>query len=221
MKKVVWALSVALLIAGCKQDDQTSLQTRLYENGTPKPIVAIVPLIDNTRHGLSWNVSDEITALIHYRLMQKETLYLVDEEKVGTMLKRIKETHHLFDTDLAWIKKIFHQNEFVVFMELINHKEIPIPSKEVVSPEELPVELSIQVRLRVIDLRGEEAVVVLQEIVQDAHFIPKQFTKTHFTQVEWGKDNYAISPLGIAHANVSKEIATRLEDYILLSMKRS
>lgn len=218
MKKLGFLLSVVLLLAGCKED-QSKEQARFYENGHAKPVVAIVPLIDNSRHKLSWNVSDEITALVHYRLMQKDSLYLVDEEKVDLMLKRMKETHHPFDLDLTWMKKIFNDDEFVVFLELIDHEEKAIAAKEAIPEDQLPAELTLQVRIRVIDLRGEQPKITLQEIIKDSHTIPSQFRSSHFTQVEWEKENYSISPIGIAHAHIAKEIATRLEDYILLSVK--
>jgi hypothetical protein len=218
MKKLV--LCLALLAVGCNKEDRTPQQTKAYENGTTKPVVAIVPLIDSARHHLPWDLSHEITSLIHYRLTQKDTLYIVDQEKVQSMLKRVKDTHHPFDTDFAWMKKVFLDDEFVVFMELIHHEQADVPAREVTASEDLPKELTIQVRLRVIDLRPETPKIALQEIIRDAHFIPKEFTTTHFVQVEWGKDNYSISPIGMAHAHISKEISNRLEDYILLAMKK-
>lgn len=213
-------LCLAFLLAGCEKDNPPNSQTLFYENGTAKPIVAIVPLIDSSHHPLSWNLSDEMTALVLYRLMQKDKFYLIDQEKVGSFVKRIKETNNPFDTDLSWIKRVFFDNEFVVFMELIEHEQSPIPTRELTAAEDLPAELSMRVRVRVIDVRGEEAKVVFQEIIKDSHVIPKQFTQSHFAQVEWGKENYPISPIGIAHAQISKEIAARLEDYILLTSKR-
>jgi len=218
--KFYWAFCLILLMTGCSQEDKNSLQTRFYENGAAKPIVAIVPLIDNSRHKLNWNVSDEITALVHYRLMQKDKLYLVDEEKVGHMIKKIKADTSLFDTDLSWVKKIFFEDEFVVFMELIHHEQTPITQKELTAPEDLASELNLSVRIRVIDIREEPSKVVLQEIIKGAHFVPAQFNASHFLQVEWGKENYSISPIGMAHAQISKELAARLEDYILLSMSK-
>ena len=219
--KLAWSLSLALLAVGCQQNTKHSEQAMYTQTGKVKPIVALVPLIDNTKTKVSWNLSDELTSAVHYRLMQKDRLYLIDSAKVGSMVKKLKESNNPFDLDIAWVKKVFFENEFVIFMQLLTHEEFLIASKESTNDKELPAELSMSVRVRVIDLRQDEPKIVLQEIIQDSHYLPKQFTSANFTQVEWGKDNYGISPLGVAHSQLAKQIASRLEDYILLSMSGS
>ena len=72
-------------------------------------------------------------------------------------------------------------------------------------------------RIKVVDLRSEKPQIVLQELIQDTHFIPKRFSRFNYEQVIWGQENYNLSPLGLAHSALSKEIARRVEDYILLA----
>lgn len=74
-------------------------------------------------------------------------------------------------------------------------------------------------RVRVFDLRGKEPKIVLQELIHDSHFIPRQFTQANFYQVPWGHESFSISPIGLAHAEFTKEISSRLEDYILMATK--
>jgi hypothetical protein len=219
--KFIIASAALVLCAGCEKEQHTSNQARFYENGRAKPIVALVPVIDNSQSDISWNLSDEFTSSVHYRLMQKDRLYLVDVEKVRATTKKLKEFHNPFDIDLSWIKKAFFENEFVIFMELFSHEEVPVSSKEATSHKDAPLELMMKMRVRVIDLQGEEPKIALQEIISNSHYIPKQFNRDHFTQVEWGNENYNISPLGVAHAQMAKEIASHLEDYILLSTQRN
>lgn len=214
--KLFLAVGLMFLVGACQKDNKSADQARFYENGLAKPIVALVPMIDSSRSELSWNLSDEMTALVHYRLLQKNKMYLVDEEKIGSILKKVKESNNPFDTDLNWVKRSFLGNEFVVFMELLSHDETSLV-KEGMNASDAPSELSMRVRVRVIDLREEQPKIVLQEIIQDVHLLPKQFNQTNASQVEWGKENYSISPIGMAHTQLSKEIASRLEDYILLS----
>ena len=85
--KFIWSLAFTLLAVGCTRNDDTAQQTRFYENGQPKPIVALVPVMDSSRGNLSWDVAEEFSAGIHYRLMQKDRLYLVDAEKVSNVIK--------------------------------------------------------------------------------------------------------------------------------------
>jgi len=74
--------------------------------------------------------------------------------------------------------------------------------------------------VRVLDLRTPEPKIVLQELIHDVHFIPRQFTQSNFHQIAWGQAGYETSPLGIAHEELTKEISLRLEDYIIHAMNR-
>jgi hypothetical protein len=207
----------AFLVAGCHHEQGMEEQARFYQSGQAKPIVAIVPMIDSTKSSLPWNLSEELTSAVHYRLMRKDRLYLVDREKMGILIKRSPSSQSPFGIDLDWIKKTFFENEFVVFMELLSHEELPIQAQD--APSSKDAQLSFSMRLRIIDLRREEPSIVLQEIINSSHHLPTQFSSSHFLQMEWGKENYNTSPLGISHAELSKEIASRIEDYILLSLK--
>ncbi len=64
----------------------------------------------------------------------------------------------------------------------------------------------MSVRVRVIDVREKTPKVVLQEIVEQSHHVPRQFTKANFNQVPWGDEAFDISPLGIAHDQLCKEL---------------
>ena len=75
-------------------------------------------------------------------------------------------------------------------------------------------------RLKEIPERAiERSIDVLEELVRDSQFLPKQFTSTNFYQIPWGKENFTTTPLGLAHVEFTKDIASRIEDYILLADK--
>jgi hypothetical protein len=206
-----------LLCTGCEKESSCRCQAQLYERS--RPIVALLPVIDHSSSNLSWNLSEELTAAIHYRLIQKNAFYLLDKEKTRSLQKNLKEPLNPFGADILWMKQAFLGQEFVVFMELMTHEEVPLSVKNAAaSSNEGPSEIQIKMRLRVIDLRHEQAEIVLQEILTNSHAIPKPFTRFESRQVPWGSENYNISPLGMAHAELTKEIATHLEDYILLSV---
>lgn len=212
-----WSFSLAslcLILAGCENSgsDQTTLLESPILN---RPIVAVVPLIDHSRSDVNWNLASELSASIRHRLSQKNRLYLLNEESVAPMALRCLKTHNPFDQEIEWTKKSFPQNEFVVFMELLEHREIPLyPTQEI---GESPAELALTVRVRVFDLRQETPRVVLQEVVEQVHHLPKQFTKANFSQVPWGDETFETSPLGIAHDALCKELASRVEEYILFA----
>jgi len=220
-----FALCLATLFAvttGCNKnkEDNNAPQTQASvqdAHHSPRPIVALVPLIDHTVHDLPWSLSEEFTSTIHYRLLQQDKVYLSDLQKVQSATKKLNKSHHPFSDDLSWVKKMFPGNEFVVFMELTEHQEVALKQNKQAHLQNAPADLNISVRLRVIDVRGNEPSIVLQELVHDAQRIPKQFTRANFHQVPWGEGCYSISPLGMAHAKLCKELASRIEDYVLLA----
>jgi hypothetical protein len=220
MLRIATCLGLALLVGSCRNQTTSSQQSALNESRNAKPVVAVVPIIDNSKNDLSWNLSDELTAFISRRLYQKNKLSLVDQDKIRAVTSHLKESDNPFAVDLSWVKKAFAQNEFVVFMELIEHEEVAIPQEKKSILVDASAELNMSLRIRVVDLRGEKPQVVLQELLHDSHKIPRAFTKENFYQVSWHDDSFIISPMGMAHDQFTKQIAERIQDYILIAERR-
>ncbi|MGH2611939.1 MAG: CT253 family lipoprotein [Rhabdochlamydiaceae bacterium] len=214
-KHSIWAC--ALFLGGCSKG-ANSTAVLIEQPVTTRPIVTIAPVFDRSHHELSWNISHELTAAIRQRLTQYGHLYLLSEDQVYAMTRRLPQGHDPFGLETAWVKKGYPQNEFVAFFELIDHREVPLLSSKSNS-EEGPAQLNVSMRVRVFDLRGDVPNVVLEEIVEQSHHIPRQFTRNQFNQVPWGDEMFEISPLGIAHEKLCQELASRVEDYILLNCK--
>jgi len=214
------ALSLcALLCTGsCNHQNNDTAAVQQVQSG--KPMVALVPVIDHSHSDLTWNLSDELSRSVRKRLLQNGNFYLIGEEKVQAVTKKLTDENDPFGPNIGWIKKAFGQNEFVVFMELIEHDEVPLYASKEIAAQDSAAELNMTMRVRVLDLRGAEPKIVLQELVHDTQHIPRQFTKANFYQVPWGNEVFDISPLGMAHAQLTKELASRLEDYILISEKK-
>lgn len=205
--------SMSLILGGCyKNGDHSSIFSEARASN--RPIVSFVPVIDSSKSDLNWNVSQELTKAIRERLAQKNRVYLVGEESVAALSLKALSAHDPFDVDLSWVKKAFPQNEFVVFMELMEHNEVPAAPKDL---QDSPAELTIAVRVVVVDVREKTPKLILQEIVEQSHHIPRQFNKVNLNQVPWGDEAFDVSPLGIAHDQLCKELATRIEDYILIA----
>ena len=205
----------AIALTGCSSDrDDTAT---LYESSSLKPSVAIIPLIDNSNHALGWNLSDEITFTLCSKLDRQNALNLAQPGKVKSQSKKMKGFNNPFGEDLDWVKSTFNEEEFVVFLEMIEHGEIPNATNKKFPPETLSAQLNLALRLRIVDVRGETPKVILQEIIQDSHFIPRQFTSYNFHQTPWNTEEFFLSPVGIAHAQLIKELKGRIEDYILLA----
>lgn len=183
-----------------------------------KPIVTLVPIIDSSKPELNWRVGDELTAALDYRLSKNDRLFLCDLKKTCARMQTLASMGNPFRADYQWVKKAFSKDEFVVFLELIQHDEVLRQDKKnPVDPELCAADLNLSMRVRVFDVRGATPKVVLQEIVTDSHFIPRAFTHLNFHQESWEDESFSISPLGLAHDAFVKTLAKRIEDYILVS----
>lgn len=220
MSRFLLSVSALALIAGGCEDNDHSNTTYNQSSVRSRPTVSIVPVIDNTKTDYDWSLSDEFSSALYSRLAQQGYISITDSTKVREKIRKLSEKNNPFGADVSWLKSAFQGDEFVVFLELIEHEEVfdQNPRKPA-DPKDCNAELNMTMRVRVFDLREQEPKVVLQELIHNAHFVPRQFTSENFYQVSWGNESYSISPVGLAHAKFSKEIASRIENYILTSIK--
>ncbi len=197
-------------LTSCHNKQNKSTAHLQKEQTLNRPIVAIVPLTNKTQTHLTWDVSQEITSSLRDHVAKRNLFYLVSEETLKPFLHRLEKTNDPFGSDLTWVKKKFPEQEFVVFTELLEHEENSLT-------QDSPAELKISLRVCVVDVRKQEPKVVLQEVVDKIQQLPKPFDKQNFSQVAWGHEMYPISPLGMAHTQLTEELTARIEDYILLS----
>jgi hypothetical protein len=220
MSRFLLSLSVlALMTVGC--DDNSSGNTQAYQQTSvrAKPIVAIVPVIDNTKNHYEWDLSDEFSSALHSRLAQRGHLLITDVPQVRAKIKKLTGKDNPFGSNLSWIQPVFQGDQFVVFLELVEHEEVINQNRKRPSdPKNCNADLNISMRVRAFDVRGETPKVILQELIHDTHFIPRAFTQENFYQVPWGDASYSISPIGIAHDKFTRELSERIEDYILMAL---
>jgi hypothetical protein len=217
MRSVTLVLCAGLLFAavGCNKNENNE---SAYLQQKAKPLVAFFPIFDRTENaGVSWNLSDELTTGVQRKLAQKGDFSFVANEQVRAMTKKIVGERDPFAADVSWMKRQFKGAEFVVFSEVLEHEEVPV---SYINVQSSPANLNMSVKVRIVDLRAENPRIVLQEILHESYHIPKQFTKENFRQIAWGKENYHVSPVGIAHSKLIKEIASRIDDYVSLAAGR-
>lgn len=214
MRKIS-VLFLSLTAFSCSQNnDQMS---RYHEDGRAKPIIAVASMIDTTSFECPWSLSEELTSLIVNQIGQGGKIYVYSTPEFPFV-------ENPFGSDLSWIKREFHNEEFVAFLELVEHVNAPaikgnrIP--ENLSPQEVSTNLEMAVRIRVVDVRSSAPKIVLQEVVKGSYYIPKTLIPTDYNQIVWGSEEYRKTPMGIAHMQLAKEITTRLTDYIILAKSR-
>lgn len=204
-------LMLALAAVSCSRND-TELFSRFHEDGRAKPTVAIASMLDTTSFDASWSISEELTAGVMSQISSTGSIYVRSQEESPF-------TENPFSADLSWMKREFQGEEFVAFLELVEHEFAPVRTKGM-TLQEASSNLNMAVRLRVIDLRPETPKIVLQEMIRDSYFVPKTLIPTDYSVDVWGTENFRKSPMGLAHAGFIKEIANRIADYVLLAKSR-
>lgn len=205
------AILIALAAASCNRN-QNDEMSRFHEDGRAKPSVAVASLLDTTSFDASWSLSEELTEGVMNLVAGTGQIYVHSQQESPF-------TENPFGSDLSWMKREFQGEEFVAFLELVEHEFAPVLTKG--TPlQEASSNLNMGVRVRVIDLRSATPKVVLQEMIRDSYFVPKTLIPTDYTVEVWGTEGYKKSPMGIAHAQLIQEIAARITDYILLAKSR-
>jgi hypothetical protein len=204
--------TLVLFAAGCCsrcKDDASS--TRYHDDGRAKPVAALPIMIDTTAFDAPWSISEEITATIAQIVGKNGKIFIQSQDDFAI-------ASNPFAGDLSWMKREFQNQEFGIFLELAEHELVA--SNKGGSESEVSNNLNMGVRIRVVDLRGAEPKVVLQEMIRDSYYIPKTLVPVDYDVVTWGTEDYKKSPMGVAHAQLAKEIAERVSEYILLAKSR-
>ena len=72
-------------------------------------------------------------------------------------------------------------------------------------------------RIRIFNLNGSKPQIVLQELINQTHLIPRPSNLNQIKPTKWKTVAFNISPLGLSHSQFTKKVCKRIEDYILLS----
>lgn len=213
MRKIA-CLSLAFLLAACCSSNQQEV-TRYHEDGRAKPMIAIASMIDTTSFDVPWSISEELTAMIASQVSKSGSIYVSTRDDSSLV-------ENPFSGDLLWTKREFSDQEFAVFLELVEHENAPsVKDKKGVKPQQdVSSNLNMGVRVRIVDVRGATPKIVLQEMIRDSYYIPKTILPTDYNQVIWGTDEYSKTPMGIAHAQLVQDIAGRISEYVTLAKSR-
>jgi hypothetical protein len=205
-------LVLGLLVLGCSRSNDTT--ARYHEDGRAKPVVAVAPLLDTSSFDVPWSLSEEFTTMLTRQISQTNQVFVQSREDFSL-------AENPFGNDLAWMKQEFEAHEFAVFLELVEHELVSVSKEKTPAfPQEVPQNLKMGVRLRVVDLRGTTPKIVLQEMIRDSYYIPKTLLPTDYNVITWGSEEYLKSSMGMAHARLSQEIGNRVSEYILLAKSR-
>lgn len=207
-------IAITLLLGSCSHQMNLDQLSRYHEDGRAKPIIAVASMIDTTSFDAAWSLSDEFTSTLEKQIAKTGKIFVSRQAEFPF-------TENPFGNDLSWMKREFNSQEFVTFLELVEHDAVPAnKERKNLPPQEVSTNLNMAVRVRVVDLRSMTPKIVLQETVRSSYFIPKSLFPVDYAKVTWGSEEYRKTPMGIAHSQIVNEITDRVVDYILLAKSR-
>ncbi|MCH9630607.1 MAG: hypothetical protein S4CHLAM37_06090 [Chlamydiia bacterium] len=230
MRKFVLLGILAVFFCGCSSNHSDKQTVRFHDDGRAKAVTTITAVYDPQDIHLPWSLATDLTEMIQGKLSKRANIFLIN--KISSHAPELDEEANLdvMETSSALdenktlniheenLKVKYPGSEFVVFLELANHDIHPKQDTDKFFDKITPsYVLDVAMRVRIYDLRHEKPAIVLQEIVQEKHLLPKQFAKLDYDSAIWGKKTYSISPLGFAHTQFAKDVAKRIESYLVLA----
>jgi len=215
MLQILFSALIALFAVGCSGPHYVDYFP-YHDDGTPKPRVALMTVVDSTHSGLPWNLSEEVTDGVYYQLMDSGQLYVVAPPQSGGALS---EQIDFFSSDLSFAKD-FCNVDFIVALELVEHSVTPYDPSLVASkhyPECNPAnrEVTMKMRIRIIDVRPECPRIALYEVQKTNYLLtPPYYDTIDYEKCGWKTEAYSRTPCFVAHQRLISNISNRLEQVI-------
>lgn len=220
MSRIIVFCALLMTITGC-QLSVPNINFRYYDDGREKPIVTLIPMFNRMDLPFAWDIAAELTNQLRSDIQKKGSLFLSPQEMSDSITSSLTDEEQPFSKDYSWVKNFFQKEQFLVFLELVEHEISPqstrIPFSQEVKSTYL---LKMLVRARIIDLRSPKPSVILQEFIRYSHKIPTNSLQIDYEKNCFGTPNYSGTPIAMGHRGLCKEIAKRLEDYILLAKSK-
>lgn len=215
------ALLFCLICSGCMHTDVYEQETRFHKDGRAKPMVTLVPVFDRSEAPVGWSLSEEFTDHMRQRLLKTHRFYLNTPEELNAMIASLTPANDPFAEKPEWIGTTFTGQEFVVFAEIVDHFVEPKPESQRFFDKLGPShELTLTLRLRIFDIRKKTPQIILEELISRQYSMPELKNLEEKGSQYWQKSTFALSPLGLAHMQMAKEVSKRAEEYILLAQSR-
>lgn len=210
---------LAILLAGCHKTTTAMQGFKYYENAKRKPIVAMLPVVNRVDNYLPWDLSEEFSSEIQRRLVNDSVVYLNSVEMPEKLRQKLEKNDSIMLKSDDF-NELSTQNDFVVLLELIEHSEMPFHQSQInedLSDRTIDRVLNMKMRVKVADIRSSEAKIVLQEILEVSHLIPRDTGIVDYGRVVWGSDAYPATAYGRAHARLEKDLSKQIEKYISIA----
>jgi hypothetical protein len=216
MLQAILSAMIALITIGCGGPRYVDYFP-YHDDGTPKPRVALMNIVDSSHSGLPWNVSEELSQSLYYELMNSGQLYVLSPVEVGPIWAK-QESTDFFDGEMSFIAD-FCNVHYIVALELVEHSTIPCDPCILASkpfPECYPTNrlMNMRVRIKIIDIRGPEPKVVLYEILRNSYVISPSADCVDYEKVHCGCQGFHLTPCGKMHQRLIRSLSARIEEVL-------
>jgi hypothetical protein len=218
-KKAIFIGIIALGFTACENSKEEQ-QTLVHLDGRSKPQILLLDVIDHSDSAVPWDISSEFNQQLSHELRNYGSLYLKSPEDISSDFDSLSLAKKLQRSPFEK-KQLQVNTEFLTTVEIIEHKITPVPQKPSIShPNALTHQLSIKARVKVFDIRRNQSVLILSEIIEQEAFIPWQLSTINYKKNNYKTAQYKMTPLGINHKQIVQNIAKKVHDYVLLAKSR-
>lgn len=203
MFRIILALLAAAALTACSGPRYIDYFP-YFDDGTPKPKVAVMPVIDSTGCRLRWCLAEEVEKGIDCEFMNSGRFYVVSPREIGPAWGKASEVD-LTGNDLGYAQG-FRNTDFIVVLELID--------RTVATNSEACQTLTLSVRVKVIDIRCAEPRIILHEVFKSDYRTTLSHGDVDGNGERWGTPAYAKTCCGLAHQRMIKSLTERLEEVI-------
>lgn len=207
MLRYLLFVSLTLLTVGCGPRYVDYFP--YHDDGTPKPQVALVPVMVPTAIHSSSDLSRELTDKIRYEIMNEGTLFLFSEEEIQQGISGISNFDWFCNNEI--LAQRFCTADFIVLTELVEK-----PAETSCSLTACPCHSSfvLKMRVKVVDLRPHCPRVVLQEIMKCDYVVPTICEEIDVNDLKWDSAAYQSSQLARAHQRLAANVVRRVQEAI-------
>ncbi|MBS0654697.1 MAG: hypothetical protein JSR46_02875 [Verrucomicrobia bacterium] len=146
------------------------------DRGIKKPSLTLLPIYDTTGGSAGSNFSTELYHSIYSRIRSKGVLFIPPQQNMKRILASMQGQNLYASSDLSLLKR-FSGTDYICLMEVVDYRTAPYKRGTIKPlyiadlPEEKACVLSIEVKLKIVDMRSATPKVVRQEVVESNHMI--------------------------------------------------
>lgn len=204
-RRLFTCLFLILFAAGCT--DRYADYFPYHDDGTKKPHIVFLPMLDSSSFCEDDSLSKELTLSACREIMYNGDLYLIPENTVSKMMSSCGPETDYFGKDLSFANQ-FGDADFIVITEIFEHEVLP--RDQIKNACKRPCGpttsfASMKIRIRVIDCRGKNPRVALQEILETHQPVSNNTACRPMTEPNGFKE---------AHKRLTDQLVLRLENVI-------